>query len=511
MTIAESKTSRTSSDLPRRILRTLVPASLAGGIMALYPAISESVVDRLGSGFEPKLVALYVSTLLLLFFADAWVRDRKLARLARAAALSEQKAEGLRQRADELHLVLEIATELDGQARIESSLYRLLERLRSKLTFAEGYVFLHDTASHRLSCRGISPLTCRPTDELRGFAEQTAPAAEAAAVLMIHSDPDHSDRIACPIPSRGRIIGLLVLCGTPALGLHEQARLLAIADRLGAALNGLLLLAELDQKERALRNAYRELRLSGARLARSSAAEEAALLGRATSNSLVEPLSRTRQELRSLERALPRDQRDGPVAEHLESAHSSVERIERVVAELRELGRHTGQPSELVVNDAVVAALDLALPDLKRAGIDVRMSLDSRLPPIRMDESLLVQLLTRLLRSARASLRKAIEPRRLSVETRAYGEGVKVLIKDNSAGVSSGGVEQVVRKRNPAAQLTPLQSALRHEVRERYRVDFAAQGIDIRCEQEVGRGRTLIVCLRGVRNQADAELTQLAW
>jgi len=477
--------------------------------MALYPAISQSVVERLGAGFEPKLVALYVSTLLLLFFADGWVRDRKLARLKSAAALAEREAEGLRQRAEELHFVLEVADELDGQDRIESPLYQLLERLRDKLSFAAGYVFLQDPWSRRLSCRGISPLTGRPTAAARDFAERAAGAARTAGSLRLYRDPEESGRIACPIQSRGELIGLLILSGTRPLGAHEQARLLAIADRLGASLNGLLLLARIEQKERALRNAYQELRLSGARLASANAAEEVARLGRAASRSLSEPLEGARQALRSLSRALAPEQKHGPPAEHLREARSNLEQVEQVARELEELGRHVGQPVELSVNDSVVAAFDLALPDLKRAGIEVRMTLDSRLPMIRMDESLLVKLLGRLLREARASLRRAIAPRLLNLETRSYGDGVKILLRDNGAGLSSRGAEQAVSKQASAEQ-TPLQSALRHEVRERYRTDLTAQGIDVTSEHEVGRGRTWTVCLRGVPRDVEADSGALA-
>ncbi|MFH0945375.1 MAG: hypothetical protein V2A76_09280 [Planctomycetota bacterium] len=481
--------------LSRRLLRTLVPASLAGGIMALYPAISGSVVDRLGAGFEPKLVALYVSTLLLLFFVDSWARDRRLAEMARAADLERLKAEGSRQRAEELHFILDVAKGLDGQERIESPLFSMLERLREKLGITEGFVFLRDPASGITSCRGIYPLTGRADPAVHRFADRALAVAASADIMLLHSDPGFPGLIACPIQSRGNVIGLIILRPESELGADDQARLLAIADRLGASLNGLLLLSELEKRERSLRHAYRELRLNGSRCARSSAEEEAAIIGRAGSDALEEPVSEARAQVRALDRALP-GQRYPAVRDLLEQLRGSLDQIGSVETDLRSLGQHVGQPESIQVNDALVAALDLALPDLKRAGIEIRLSLDSGLEEIRMDEALLVQLLLRLLRRARASLRRAIEPRILSLRTSSYGAGVRITFKDNSAGLSTPGM--VVRKSSEKRRASRFQIALRRQLKEQYRTDLAAQGISIQRDEKVGQGRTITVCLRGV-------------
>ena len=197
-------------------------------------------------------------------------------------------------------------------------------------------------------------------------------------------------------------------------------------------------------------------------------------------------------------------QRDPVLRDLLEQLKGSLDQIGTVESDLRSLGQHVGQPEDIQVNDAVVAALDLALPDLKRAGIEIRLSLDSGLEEIRMDEALLVQLLLRLLRRARASLRRAIEPRILSLRTSSYGTGVKLTLKDNSAGLSASGLEQAVRRPSEKQKTSRFRAALRRQLKEQYRTDLAAQGISIQRDEKVGQGRTLTVCLRGVAAERES-------
>ena len=109
---------RLDSDLARRMLRALVPAVLAGGFMALYPAIAERVVERYGRGFEPRWVALYVTVLVALFLVDAWVRDRRLARLREEAQRERERAEAAHQRAEALRLLLDVAAALAAGDRL---------------------------------------------------------------------------------------------------------------------------------------------------------------------------------------------------------------------------------------------------------------------------------------------------------------------------------------------------------------------------------------------------------
>ena len=490
-----------NDDLARRVLRSLVPAALALGFLAVYPSVAPRVVERLGSGFSPAYVALYVTTLVGLFLLDAWFRDRRVSRLVEAAAEAERRADGLRQRSDELGFVLDVARDLDGEARLESALFTVLERLREVLPFEVGYVFLLDAAG-RPTRRGICPLTATPSADARRFVERAlAEAAEddAPGILTEPCPPTAEGgrvRIATCVRAARRTIGAVVLDGADALGEHDRARLLAVADRLGATLNGLRLLEQVEAKERALRRAYRELREQGGRLARTSAIEEAGALGHAASEALRDPSRDALGEVRRLERDAAAAG-DDETLRRVRRLKRTLQAIHDLGDELSDVGRSVGRPARCSVNDVLVSSLDLATPDLKRAGIEVRMNLDAEVPDVVMDEGVLIHVLTRAIRTARASLRRVPGPRRLTIETRARGEGVVVRLRDNGAGISPRRRAQRMRPAEPAG--TSLGRALRRASRDLTAADLTAHGVSVDSEARLGEGSVLAVRLRGVR------------
>lgn len=483
-------------DLARRVLRSLVPAALALGFLAVYPSVAPRAVERLGPGFAPPFVALYVLTLVGLFGLDAWSRDRRVARLKAAAEEAERRAVIERERADELRFVLDVAHDLDGESRLESALFTVLDRLGELLPFEIGYVFLRDAAG-RVARRGIRPLTAKPSQDIREFVTRTLRVADGDTPDDATIDDESGDRIACPVRSRGNLIGLLVLEGVERPREHDRARLLAVADRLGTALNGLRLLEEVEAKERALRRAYRELRATGDRLARSSALEEAGALGMAASEALDEPAQSALAEVRRLECEAAAAGRGSSLAS-LRRLKAILHEIYALSDQLRGVGRRVGRPSPCAVNDVVVSAVDLALPDLKRGGIEVRLQLDDEVRDVVMDEGVLMHVLSRALRSARASLRRAPAPRRLTIVTRARGGGVSVSFRDNGAGIDPPGSASRVRRPTEGAR-SSLELALRRATREFGETDLSVHGVSIDAESRLGEGRTLMIQLRGAR------------
>ncbi len=471
----------------------LVPVALAGGVITLYPSISEQVVATLGRGFAPHLVGGYVLSLVGLFLADTWARDRKIERLRAIAERAERRAQGFQDRANELRFLLDVASDLDGTERIESSLHHVLSRVQAVVPFRFGFIYLLDGTTERLRVRGVCPLTAAPTTALDAVAQQTRETfVESTPLLVVSEAPN---RHACPIRSRDQAIGVLVIDYPGSLPLHHQARILAVADRLGAALNGLRLRADVESKESALRHAYRELRQNGERLARSRALEEATAFGRAAGDALSAPVSAATEELRRLDRGMAKED---PLRPSLDRLRDQIREIRRLGAEFRAVGRHTGNPAEQHVNDAVIAAVDLAMPDLKRAGIEVRMTLDDHVTGVHMDEGVLVQLLTRALRNIRATLRRSDPPRRLWIETQPYGEGAKVVFRDNSAGLDAGRLDDVVRSNGPNDAAGRFRKAFRRNDGRLLQSDLRAHGVVIRTEHELGRGRRLMLCLSGV-------------
>lgn len=476
-----------------RILRALVPSALAAGIVALYPAISETVVAKLGRGFEPKLVAVYVATLMALFLADAWVRDRRLARLRRLAIEAERRAEGQRERADALRFVLEVSQALSSTDRLETGLLAALERLREALPFEVGCFFLRD-AGGGLARRGICPLIAKPVDSMLA---QARAALEPGAPDVIAFDGGRT--VACRVADGANgtdAIGAIVLAlgetgADDPEGEACRAPLLAVADRLGADLRRLRLVDDLEGKERALRNAYQELRQSGRKLARSTALEEATVLGQAASRALARPLSSALEEVRRL---LRRPHADASDQAALRRALGELLEMRDRLKELRDLGKAGGRRSTVQVNDALVAAIDLQVPDLKRAGIEVRMSFDRSLPPIEIDEAVLSHLFARVLRRSRAAFRRASHPRRLAIATLAFGDGVRITFQTNTAGVGEP-VLPAASRASGEAPAQNLRQALRASGRALSGIDWKSHGISLKASDQLGEGRTLTVSL----------------
>lgn len=484
---------RLDSDVARRLLRALVPAVLAGGFMALYPAIAERVVDRYGRGFEPPLVALYVTALVALFLADAWARDRRLARLHAEAQRERDRAEAAHQRAEALRLLLDVAAALETDERLEAALANALERASSTLGFSRAAVYLAEHRSGRLARRGVWPLTSSFDAASHEYAETTFQSLRGDGGTG--DSQDASGRVAVLLRARGEPLGLLVCEDLAAPAEDTPTRLRAIADRLAMAVLGKRLFVELEAKERALRHAYRELRTSGRNLARSRAAEEAGILGHAAATALAEPLRRSLDDARALRAEFAGYGGFESGRQRLEHIVARLKEMRASLGELRRLGDSADGARALDVNDVLVSAVDLALPGLRRAGIEVRLALSDRVGPVVSDEALLQRVFQRALSASRASLRRAPAPRRLMVETRKFGDGVRISITDNGPGLRRRGGGASASPRDKSA----LQGALAESSKSFQKDRLRAVGISVRYTESVGVGRTTtIVVQRGL-------------
>lgn len=470
------------------MLRALVPAVLAGGFMALYPAIAERVVDRYGRGFEPRLVALYVTALVVLFLADAWARDRRLARLREEAERERNRAEAAHQRAEALRLLLDVAAALETDERLEAALANALEHAASALTFGRAAVYLAEHKNGRLTRRGVWPLTSAFDPEAQEFAEATFRELSQGTDAASAAD---ASRVGVLLRARGEPLGLLVCDGLDSPAEDTPARLRAIADRLAMAVLGKRLFVELEAKERALRHAYRELRTSGRNLARSRAAEEAGILGHAAASALSEPLRAAIDDARALRAEFAGYDGFESGRRRLEHIVARLKEMRASLGELRRLGDRADDARALDVNDVLVSALDLALPGLRRAGIEARLALSDRIDPVVSDEALLQRVIQRALSASRASLRRAPSPRRLMVETRRFGDGVRISITDNGPGLRPRS-SSAATAREPSS----LRNALEKSGKSFHKSRLRSAGISVRYTESVGVGRTTTIVVQ---------------
>jgi hypothetical protein len=471
-------------DFATRGLRMLVPASLAVGVIALYPAIAPTVVARFGPGFEPRFVGLYVATLVSLFLIDTALRDRRLGRLAHTARAAERRADGEAERAHELELMLDLASALEGEARLESALTAALDRLRIDLPFECATVFAPDSTSGALIRRGICPLTALPS----AAAELAAREAFAAGAGESPTEHAATRLVVIRLMAQGIAVGTLVLEGIDELSATARTRLRAAGDRIAATIAARRLVAELDAKERALRQAWHELRHSGRRLARSAADAEAAAVAEAAGNAIVEPVRELRREARKLRRALEAGNPDSATLDHLE----------RGLADLETRGDEFLNRSEWLepcravdINDLIVAAIDLVTPELKRSHVEVRMRFDSELGTVETAEGPLYHVVVRLLRRLRAELRRSPLPRRIEISTRAAGTGARLELKANTAGLSGPSRADSKSSKNIS------DNSLRRSSRSAWQRLLKAARVSIRQERALGLGHVFTLTLPG--------------
>jgi hypothetical protein len=474
-------------ELAQRLLRMAVPATLAGGIVALYPAIADRVVAQLGPGFRPGLVALYVATLVTLFLLDGFLRDRRLARMRRVAERAERSAEVERERARELSLVLELGSALESADRLETGLLDALERLRREVPFTCGAVYLIEDGFRSPQRRGICPLTALPSEAALAALERAGESGEA----RFETEGAAAACAAVPLKARGETLGFLLCEGLPSLDAATRSRSLAAADRIASAVAQLKLLAEVEDKERALRTAWQELRLSGQRLARQSAKAETAAFAAEAGEMLARPATDALRELGRLRRSL---RANGELPPELARVEEKVETIRQRAEELLARGHRRERPRDVVVNDLVVAAVDLVLPELKRARIEVRLAFDRGLTTVQVAEGPLFHLLVRLLRRLRSELRRAPSPRRLFLETQVLGAGARIRLRANTAGLGA----------SPETKHKALSGSDLKSPKKRRTPLWRPASVTLRREECLGAGVTYDLSIQGTQPAAES-------
>src|SRR5262249_32866016 len=128
---------------------------------------------------------------------------------------------------------------------------------------------------------------------------------------------------------------------------------------------------------------------------------------------------------------------DERVAQRAEKIRTAAERCARIVKTFLAMARQRPPArTEVNVNQAVAAALELLGYGLRTAGIEVHSSLARSLPPIWADPDQISQILTNLIVNAQHALADWAGPRRLAVATAWDGLGgmVEISVVDSGPG-----------------------------------------------------------------------------
>lgn len=179
----------------------------------------------------------------------------------------------------------------------------------------------------------------------------------------------------------------------------------------------------------------------------------------------------------------------------LETIRREAERASRIVADLRLLARNTqdaiGSRAAIDVNDVVRHVIRTRRYSLESRNIVVVEDLARNLPPVWADASDMEQVLINLVVNAEQAMAEIKAERRLTVRTRASGEGVAIHVIDTGPGIPPHSLDLIFDPfytTKPRAEGTGLGLSLVHKIVTEH------EG-RIHAESEVGRGATFHIHL----------------
>jgi two-component system NtrC family sensor kinase len=145
-------------------------------------------------------------------------------------------------------------------------------------------------------------------------------------------------------------------------------------------------------------------------------------------------------------RAAILEERDDPGTRDAASKiRAAAERCARIVRTFLAMARQQ-QPDRVsvIVSEVVTAALDITSYALKTSGVDVRLDLEERAPPVLADADQLHQVFMNLIINAQQALQDQSGPRVLSVTSRYDVDAhvISIVVADNGPGIP-----EAVRKR----------------------------------------------------------------
>lgn len=120
----------------------------------------------------------------------------------------------------------------------------------------------------------------------------------------------------------------------------------------------------------------------------------------------------------------------------LEQIVSQAERAAGTIEHMRNLvARHRPRRAASDINRLVAQTAALAAPEARKRGIAVGLDLSDNLPPVRIDEIQIEQVILNLLSNGTEALADADGARHLSLRTSLGAEGVEVAISDTGPGL----------------------------------------------------------------------------
>ncbi len=228
------------------------------------------------------------------------------------------------------------------------------------------------------------------------------------------------------------LIGAIAIAGSHTYRRMSDAEKTAQQERLVAQQERLVVLEQLAESERRRMKAERE-RVEVDRLVLVGQ------LAAGVAHEVNNPLAFVKSNLSFLERELrgeggPLDV--GELRDVVAETQDGVLRIQQIVMDLRRFSREIDEGDDGRAEDAIQEARRLASVRLREVG-EVALDCPAELPPVRLGQRHMVQVLLNLLLNAADAVEEALPPRRarIVVRARVVEGGVRLEVEDNGPGI----------------------------------------------------------------------------
>lgn len=241
---------------------------------------------------------------------------------------------------------------------------------------------------------------------------------------------------AVPLISRGKAEGVIIadnLITGKEITTEDVNRLSIIANQAGAAIENSRLLQSLEEKVKALRQAYMALKENREMLLRAERLSVVGEVAASVAHEIRNPLTSIGGFARAVLRDLEKSDKVRTNRRYLTIILEEVKRLERIVNETLEFVRPVTPSFDYAnLNEVIDQTFNMMAGEIDENRIVITKDYQSDIPPVWMDADQIRQVMLNVFRNAFHAMK---EGGMLSVITQKDSEVVKVYISDTGVGI----------------------------------------------------------------------------
>src|SRR5262249_10108824 len=228
--------------------------------------------------------------------------------------------------------------------------------------------------------------------------------------------------------------GSEILFREPSGWEQYKVQILAVT---GAILAQALLIVWLLRESQHRRRAERAARETFSELAQMNRVATAGELSAAIAHEVNQPIAAMVTNARAALRWLSREKPEiGEARDSLDKIVTTGGHARDIIANIRAMfSKDTQEKGSVDINKLIRSVLELVYMDMRNYGIESRVNLEEKLPPIIGNEVQLQQVILNLVANAIESMR-SVEPRGLAIKSESDGHNcVRVSVEDTGSGI----------------------------------------------------------------------------